>query len=132
MIFNFSVIWHNQIKIIELFILSTEFGLFHYILVLLCGLVQISVAMETMGITYILPVSECDLGLNAGRKGILSGATFVGAICSSHLWGYLADTRGRRRIIRPTLLMAFIISVASSFVQNFYLFTALRFLNGFL
>lgn len=110
----------------------TEFGLFHYILIFLCGLVQISVAMETMGITYILPVAECDLKLNATRKGILAGTTFVGAICSSHLWGYLADTKGRRRIIQPTLLVAFLVSVASSFIQDFYLFTGLRFMNGFL
>lgn len=120
------------LKLIELLIFRTDFGLFNYILKLLCGLVQISVAMETMGITYILPVAECDLELNSARKGILAGTTFVGAIFSSHLWGYLADTKGRRRIIQPTLLVAFLISVVSSFIQNFYLFTVLRFMNGFL
>lgn len=51
---------------------------------------------------------------------------------SSHLWGFLADTKGRRRVIRPTLFVAFMISIVSSFAPNFYQFAILRFFNGFL
>lgn len=80
----------------------------------------------------MFPVAECDLNLSTSNKGILAGAPYIGMILSSHLWGFLADTKGRRRVIQPTLLVAFLVSVASSFVQNFYLFTALRFLSGFL
>lgn len=51
---------------------------------------------------------------------------------SSYLWGFLADTQGRRSVIRPTLLAAFLITIASSFAQNIYQLAAMRFLNGFL
>lgn len=95
------------------------------------GLVSSAVFMETCGISYVLPVSECDLQMTSTEKGILGGVSFFGIICSSHLWGYLADTKGRHRIIQPTLLIAFLVSCASSFVQNFPLFVSLRFLNGF-
>lgn len=91
-----------------------------------------AVLMETCGVAFILPVAECDLKLTAANKGILGAVSFLGIICSSHLWGYLADTKGRRRVIQPTLLVAFLLSCASSLVQNFYLFVTLRFLNGFL
>lgn len=95
-------------------------------------MVLFAVAMETCGISYVLPMSECDMNLSTSDEGILTAVPFAGIICSSHLWGFLADTKGRRRVLQPTLLAAFLISVASSFVQNFYLFTTLRFLNGFL
>lgn len=87
---------------------------------------------ETVGITFVLPVSQCDLNLTTSEKGILGAAAFFGIICSSHLWGFLADTKGRRSVILPTLIVAFFMSFMSSFVQNFYLLTVLRFLNGFL
>lgn len=82
--------------------------------------------------TFILPVSQCDLNLTANQKGILAGISFAGMICSSHLWGFLADTRGRRSVIQPTLFIAFVMTVASSLATNFYLFAIFRFLNGFL
>lgn len=91
-----------------------------------------AVLMETCGMAFVIPVSQCDLKMSTSEKGILGAVSFFGIICSSHLWGFLADTKGRRYIIQPTLFVAFLLSIASSFVQNFYLFTALRFLNGFL
>lgn len=88
--------------------------------------------METCGISFVMPVSSCDLKLTTTEKGILGGVSFIGIICSSHLFGFLADTQGRRKVIQPTLVIAFLLSVASSFVTNFYIFATLRFLNGFL
>lgn len=88
--------------------------------------------IEMIGISFIFPVSQCDLHLTPRQKGILGAAGYLGIICSSHLWGYLADTRGRRRIIQPTLFATFVVTVAASFVQNFYFLTILRFLTGFL
>lgn len=110
----------------------TEFGIFNYILIVLSGLILNAVLMESCGISFVIPVSECDLKLTAGEKGMLNAVSFFGIICSSHLWGFLADTKGRRSIIMPTLFTAFLISCASSIVENFYIFVTLRFLNGFL
>ncbi|KNC23770.1 hypothetical protein FF38_13813 [Lucilia cuprina] len=61
----------------------------------------------------------------------MSAIGFAGIIFSSHLWGFLADTQGRRKIIRPTLLVAFCITFLSSFSNDFWTLVILRFLNGF-
>ncbi|XP_055304610.1 synaptic vesicle glycoprotein 2B-like [Sitodiplosis mosellana] len=108
-----------------------KFGLFNYVMIFLSGLILNAVFMETCGMAFVIPVSQCDMELSTSEKGILGAVSFVGIICSSHLWGFLADTKGRRCVIQPTLFVAFLLSVTSSFVQNFYLFVALRFLNGF-
>lgn len=91
-----------------------------------------AVYMETCGISYVIAVSQCDLHLTQNEKGVLGAVAFFGIICSSYLWGYLADAYGRRRIIKPTLLIAFIFSVLSSITDNFYALAAFRFATGFL
>lgn len=110
----------------------TEFGKFNYVLILITGIVLTSVILDSCSISFVLPVSECDLNLTPRQKGVLGAISFIGIICSSHLWGFLADTRGRRVIIQPTLAIAFVMSLLSTFTSNFYIFIALRFLNGFL
>lgn len=124
-----KVIWRNICWFILFF---AEFGMFNFIVIFLSGLILNAVLMETCGISFVLPVSECDLKLTAAEKGILNAVGFFGIICSSHLWGFLADTKGRRSIIQPTLFVAFLLSCAASLVENFYIFVTLRFFNGFL
>lgn len=109
-----------------------EFGIFNYIVIFVSGLVLNAVSLETCSVAFIIPVSQCDLHFTAAQKGILGAVAPFGIICSSHLWGFLADTKGRRRVIQPTLFLAFFTTIISSFVENFYLFATLRFLNGFL
>lgn len=110
----------------------TGFGKFNYFLVVLSGAVLSTVLLETLGISFILPIAECDLNLTTKDKGLLSAIAFVGIIASSHLWGFLADTKGRRKVIMPTLFITFIITIISSFVKSFWVFTLLRFFSGLL
>lgn len=87
---------------------------------------------EACGVSYIMPVSQCDLNLTTHHKGILGAVALLGTISSAYFWGYLADKKGRRYIIRPTLMAAVVFSIFSSFVKNFYIFAILRFCVGFL
>lgn len=109
-----------------------EFGLFNYVIIFLCGMILYAVVMETSGVIFLIPVAKCDLNLTTSKTGILGGASLLGIICSSHLWGYLADVKGRRAVIQPTLFIAFFLSFIASFVKDFHIFAALKFLNGFL
>jgi MFS transporter, VNT family, synaptic vesicle glycoprotein 2 len=111
---------------------ATGFGKFNYFLILIAGTILGCVFLETVGINFVLPVAQCDLNLTNQDKGILSAIGFVGIIVSSHLWGFLADTRGRKTVIVPTLLTAFVITIFSSFAKSFWVLVLLRFLNGFL
>jgi MFS transporter, VNT family, synaptic vesicle glycoprotein 2 len=55
----------------------------------------------------------------------------TGIITSSMLWGFLADTKGRRSVILPTLFLASACSVLSSFTSQIWVFMLLRYLTGF-
>lgn len=70
--------------------------------------------------------------MTSTNKGVLTAIAVVGIITSSHMWGFLADTKGRRKIIIPTLFISFLCTVLSSLVTNFSLFVTLRFFTGFL
>lgn len=109
----------------------TKFGKFNYFLIIIAGLVLANVLLETASIGFILPISQCDLQLTNQDKGILSAIGFLGIILSSHLWGFLADTKGRRKVILPTLLIAFVFTVLSSFSYTFWVLVFLRLVNGF-
>lgn len=93
-------------------------------------MVLANVLLETLGISFVLPVSQCELNWTIEEKGVLSAVGFIGIIISSHLWGFLADTMGRRKVIRPTLLMGFVFSVLSSFSNSFGVLVTFRLLNG--
>lgn len=99
---------------------------------MISGIVLGAVLLETCAISFVIPVSGCDMKLESTHKGILAAVSFIGMICSSHLWGYLADTKGRRFVILPSLLITFALAIGSSFTKHFYVFAILRFLNGFL
>ncbi|XP_001849178.2 synaptic vesicle glycoprotein 2B [Culex quinquefasciatus] len=110
---------------------QTKFGLFNYLLIAVSGTILTAVLLETLGISYVVAVAECDLDLSTQQKGVLGAVAFAGVIISSHLWGFLADTRGRRRVIVPTLFAAFASTVASSLMTNFWAMAACRFMTGF-
>lgn len=121
-------------------------------LLLICGACMFVVNTDCYSMGYLLPAAQCDLNLNTLDKGILTSMSFIGKcilmqvyytkynlntqftgiICSSHLWGYLSDTRGRKNIIIITLLLSFTCTLISSFVLNFWVFAVMRFLSGFL
>lgn len=108
------------------------FGKFNYILIALSGGLMACSFLELTSVNFILPVAECDLSLTTSDKGILSAIGYVGLIFSSHLWGFLSDTKGRRKTLITSLLMATLFTFISSLVNSFWVLVLLRFLNGFL
>lgn len=46
----------------------------------MCGIVISTALVETLSISYILPVSECDMNLTSTQKGIITAVGFVGLI----------------------------------------------------
>ena len=61
----------------------TGFGKFNYFVIFIGGLNMISVLLELLGISFVLPVSECDMNLTTQDKGVLSGVAYAGA-CFCH------------------------------------------------
>lgn len=90
------------------------------------------VILETMGMMFVIPSAKCDLELSLSMQGYLSSASFLGVVSGSHLWGFLADTRGRKRIILTSMFGSHIITLISCLVPQDWLFILLRFFNGFM
>ncbi|XP_052869588.1 synaptic vesicle glycoprotein 2B isoform X2 [Anopheles cruzii] len=94
------------------------------------SIVMMAVLNETMGISIVIPAAQCDLNLSSTDKGILSGVSFGGIIVSSHFWGYIADTKGRRSTLIVSLLLTATCALVSSFSINFTMMAVMRFLVG--
>lgn len=108
------------------------FGKFNYVLMALAGGLMACAFIELTSVNFILPVAQCDLDLSTSDKGILSAIGYVGVILSSHFWGFLTDTKGRKATLVPSLWIASAATIVSSLVNNFWLLVFLRFVNGFL
>nr|CAD7578656.1 unnamed protein product [Timema californicum] len=107
-------------------------GKFHYILLFVCGIGQIALVFELYLSSYLLPAAQCDFQMTAQEKGLLNSISYAGVILSSPLWGFLADTQGRKKILIISLFCDGIIGVLSSLAPNYSTFLAFRFFNGFL
>ena len=108
----------------------TGYGKFHYILLGICGLVSTSEEMDVISMSFILPSAQCDLNLNTHTKGWLNCIIFVGMMVGAYVWGSLADSLGRKRVLIVISYMNALCIFASSFSQNYELFMIFRFLNG--
>lgn len=108
------------------------FGKFNHILIILSGVILTSGMLDITSIGMVLPIAQCDLNLSNSHKGFLGSVTYIGVILSSHFWGFLADTKGRKRVLVPALFMAFLTATISSFSTSFWFLSIMRFFNGVL
>ncbi|XP_026330447.1 synaptic vesicle glycoprotein 2C-like [Hyposmocoma kahamanoa] len=54
----------------------------------------------------------------------------MGIVCTSFLWGYLSDSRGRRTVMLPAMVGSVFFSLASSFATTVWMLAGLRMLTG--
>ncbi|XP_059490038.1 synaptic vesicle glycoprotein 2B-like [Neocloeon triangulifer] len=113
-------------KAIEL----TGYGRFHYFLLVVCGFVSTSEEMDVVSMSFILPSAQCDLDLNTYTKGWLNSIIFIGMMAGAYIWGSVADSLGRKKVLIIISFMTGICIVASSFSQSYAVFMFFRFLNG--
>ncbi|XP_034248336.1 synaptic vesicle glycoprotein 2B-like isoform X2 [Thrips palmi] len=106
-------------------------GRFHFGLLLVCGGCITATICELLGVGYLLPAAQCDLEMTDADKGLLGSMAFIGMLFGSHLWGFLADTTGRRSVVLLTLFVDTAIAVLAALVPVYWMFLVLRFLAGF-
>lgn len=107
-------------------------GRFNYVFVFISGIVITCASFETLGISFVFPIAQCDFNFTTQQKGILSGASSMGIIFGAYLWGFCSDIKGRKKVIVPTLFLTFVSSVLSSLSPNYESLLAFRFMSGFL
>lgn len=106
------------------------FGLFHYLLLVVCGWANASDAVEILCVSFLLPTARCDLKLSSSDMGLLTASIFLGMMVGGYMWGYLADQRGRRRVLVISLTINGLFGGLASFAPSFWLFLLLRFISG--
>ncbi|XP_075993909.1 synaptic vesicle glycoprotein 2C [Genypterus blacodes] len=110
---------------------TTGFGLFHCLLLVVCGWANASDAVEILCVSFLLPTARCDLQLSSSDMGLLTASIFLGMMFGGYLWGYLADQRGRRRVLVLSLTINGLFGGLSSVAAGFWVFLLLRFISGF-
>lgn len=105
---------------------KTGFGKYNYLMLLLCGSLVTSMVFEGLSMSYLVPASACELGTSLSQQGLMAGMPLIGVIATSHIWGYLADTRGRRPILAISLLLAFGVALLAAFSPNWICLCVLK------
>ncbi|XP_056596561.1 synaptic vesicle glycoprotein 2C [Triplophysa dalaica] len=109
---------------------ATGFGLFHWLLLVICGWANASDAVEILCVSFLLPTARCDLHLSSADMGILTASIFLGMMVGGYVWGYLADRRGRRSVLVVSLAVNGVFGAVASLAPSFWLFLLLRFFSG--
>ncbi|XP_012717918.2 LOW QUALITY PROTEIN: synaptic vesicle glycoprotein 2B [Fundulus heteroclitus] len=106
------------------------FGLFHWLLLVACGWANASDAVEILCVSFLLPTARCDLLLSSSDMGLLTASIFLGMMVGGYMWGYLADQRGRRKVLVVSLSVNGLFGGLASLAPWFWLFLLLRFVSG--
>ncbi|XP_068168903.1 synaptic vesicle glycoprotein 2C isoform X2 [Antennarius striatus] len=109
---------------------KTGFGLFHGLLLVVCGWANASDAVEILCVSFLLPTARCDLELSSLDMGLLTASIFLGMMVGGYIWGYLADQRGRRRILVVSLTVNGLFGGLASLAPWFWLFLLMRLISG--
>ncbi|XP_028026289.1 synaptic vesicle 2-related protein-like [Bombyx mandarina] len=104
------------------------FGLYSILLVILVGVSIISFVCIGYSSTILVPTSACELQTTSSQQGILAAGPVVGTIVGSLVWGYLADTRGRRLMLLVSLMGSAIINIVASISVNWIMLLILQFI----
>ncbi|XP_005814222.1 synaptic vesicle glycoprotein 2B-like [Xiphophorus maculatus] len=106
------------------------FGLFHWLLLAVCGWANASDAVEILCVSFLLPTARCNLQLSSSDMGLLTASIFLGMMVGGYMWGYLADQRGRRKVLVVSLTVNGLFGGLASVAPWFWLFLLLRFISG--
>ncbi|XP_023940976.1 putative transporter svop-1 [Bicyclus anynana] len=108
----------------------TGFGKFNFLAMLVNMTLITGMAFEIMSVAYLVPASACELDTTVFQQGLMAGMPLLGIIATSHFWGYLADTRGRRKILSLCMVLAFVTGGATALSPNWIVFSVLKFLSS--
>lgn len=90
------------------------------------------VVVENVNIGFVLPYIRCEMDISTAEQGFLNSVGYIGIVVSSHLWGFLADTSGRRRVLAIAMTGSFCCALLSAFSMNILMLIVTRLLVGIL
>ncbi|KAG6448217.1 organic cation/carnitine transporter 7 [Manduca sexta] len=108
----------------------TGFSKFNLLMFMLCSSVIVAMVFEIYSVSYLVPASVCELDTTSTQQGLMAGLPLIGVITTSHIWGYLADTRGRRKILCVSMTIGFVAGAAAALSPNWIVLSILKFLSS--
>ncbi|XP_047531706.1 putative transporter svop-1 [Vanessa atalanta] len=108
----------------------TGFGKFNFLMQLVNISLIMGMAFEIVSVAYLVPASACELNTTNFQQGFMAGMPLLGIIATSHFWGYLADTRGRRKILAWCMSLAFLAGASAALSPDWIVFSVLKFLSS--
>ncbi|XP_055305410.1 synaptic vesicle glycoprotein 2A-like [Sitodiplosis mosellana] len=88
------------------------------------------VVVENVNIGFVLPFIRCEMEISTTEQGLLNSVGYIGIVISSHMWGFLADTTGRRRVLLISMGGSFIFALLSAFSFNVFTLIMTRLFVG--
>ncbi|XP_028026091.1 putative transporter svop-1 [Bombyx mandarina] len=108
----------------------TGYGKFNLLMFTVCSSVITGMVFEVFSVSYLVPASACELNTTSTQQGIMAGIPLTGVIMTSHIWGYLADTRGRRKILSICMSIGFIAGSIAAFSPDWISFSVFKFTSS--
>lgn len=106
-------------------------GKCHLMLLFVAGGSLLSLVTELINMGFVLPSAKCEIEITGKQEGILLSIGFLGIVVSSHFWGFLTDTWGRKNSLQLALISGLFFSVLSAFSTSSTILIIMRFLTGF-
>ncbi|RDD36931.1 Synaptic vesicle glycoprotein 2B [Trichoplax sp. H2] len=108
---------------------NLKVGLFHYLMVLSCGLCFAGYNIYYQAIGFII-ISACDLDIDASNKGWLSLSLMIGFTLGVGVLGRMADAYGRRKIFIFSVTINLMSMFASVFAYNYNMLVVMAAIIG--
>jgi VNT family MFS transporter (synaptic vesicle glycoprotein 2) len=111
---------------------SLGYGYYHYWLLLICGLVNSSDAIEMICVSFLLNDVQLTDNMNIYglNKGLLTSIIFLGMLLGAIIFGIVADKIGRKKSLITSLLINCVGGALSSAAPDFGLLITFRFFCG--
>ncbi|XP_075981129.1 synaptic vesicle glycoprotein 2B-like [Anticarsia gemmatalis] len=120
----------TPLKEINAALKACTFGRFHIKLLFIAFLGFMSGVLVSSSTGYLLPVAECDLGMNLLQKGLLNAMPYIGMLLSSVIAGFLTDALGRKKFLVYGYGGIFLFTVIAASSQSFEVLLAAKFFEG--
>ncbi|KAM3956102.1 synaptic vesicle glycoprotein 2B-like [Aphomia sociella] len=104
----------------------TGFSRFNYLVILLCSSIIAAMSFEAFSVSYLVPASACELGTVSSEQGLMAAIPIIGIIATSYIWGYLADTRGRKKILLFAMMFSYVTGALAALSPNWIVFSVLK------